>query len=182
MLTDQKLQNLKNTRIVFTLIGCVWGRAGPKVLFFFFLFFLFSKINLNILTFITSITFYYNSNKKITTKQNFHFFIQNFLFFHINQIYYSTVPFYFSREYLQFGCGKKVGIFAHHSHADTSHKEKKKMQKTILHPAAQETHDAEKRIRKKEETHSAERPATKTLRWVSPAVGLRDPRYFFFFQ
>jgi hypothetical protein len=39
----------------------------------------------------------------------------------------------------------------------------------------------EKRKKRKEEKedHGAERPATETLRWVSPAVGLRDPRYFF---
>jgi hypothetical protein len=46
----------------------------------------------NILTFyITSITFYYYSNKKITTKQKISiFFIQKFLlFFYINQICYS---------------------------------------------------------------------------------------------
>jgi hypothetical protein len=83
-----------------------------------------------------------------------------------------------------------VGVFAHHSHVDTSHKEKK-MQKTILHPAAQETHNArvtmqrkkrkEEGRRKKGETHGTERPATETLRWVSPAVGLRDPQFFFFF-
>jgi hypothetical protein len=37
----------------------------------------------------------------------------------------------------------------------------------------------ERRRRKKEDT--VQTPATETLRWVSPTVGLRDPRYFFFF-
>jgi hypothetical protein len=40
--------------------------------------------------------------------------------------------------------------------------------------------------RKKGETHGTERLATETLHWVSPAVGLLDPRFvclfvFFFF-
>jgi hypothetical protein len=53
------------------------------------------KINLNILTFyITSITFYHFSNKKITTKQKISlFYIKHSYFFsHINQICYSTNP------------------------------------------------------------------------------------------
>jgi hypothetical protein len=39
------------------------------------------------------------------------------------------------REYLPFGCGKKVGFSAHHSQVDTSDKERK-MQKKALHPEA----------------------------------------------
>jgi hypothetical protein len=35
------------------------------------------------------------------------------------------------------------------------------------------------RRRRKKEDHGAERPATETLRWVSPDP--RDPQYFFFF-
>jgi hypothetical protein len=47
----------------------------------------FLKINSNILTFyITSITFYHFSNKKITTKQKFHFYIQNILTFFLISI------------------------------------------------------------------------------------------------
>ena len=56
------------------------------------------------------------------------------------------------------------------------------MQKTILHPTSHDRvtmqRKEEKRRRKNEETHGAE--ATEILRWVSPAVGLRDPRFFFF--
>jgi hypothetical protein len=37
------------------------------------------------------------------------------------------------------------------------------------------------RRRRKKEDHGAERLATETLRWVSPAVGLANPRYVFFF-
>ena len=37
------------------------------------------------------------------------------------------------------------------------------------------------RRRRKKEDHGAERPATETLRWVLPVVGLRDPRYLFYF-
>jgi hypothetical protein len=35
------------------------------------------------------------------------------------------------------------------------------------------------RRRRKKEDHGAEQPAIETLRWVLPAMGLRDPRYFF---
>jgi hypothetical protein len=40
----------------------------------------------------------------------------------------------------------------------------------------------EKRKKRKEEKEdTVQTPATETPRWVSPAMGLRDPRYFFFF-
>jgi hypothetical protein len=61
----------------------------------------FLKINLNILTFyITSITFYYYSNKKITTKQkiSFFFFIQNIITFFLTLIKSITVPINFLKS------------------------------------------------------------------------------------
>jgi hypothetical protein len=92
-----------------------------------------------------------------------------------------------------------VVFFAHHSHANTSHKEKK-VHKKILHPPAlHETHTAEekkrlhdgarkkreRREKKKEEGRRKDlagrgfaRPSTgsrrKDLHWVSPG-------FFFFF-
>ena len=61
------------------------GRTqGPKVLL---------KINSNILTFyITSITFYYDSNKKITTKQIFLYFHIKWSYFFYSSIKSVTIP------------------------------------------------------------------------------------------
>jgi hypothetical protein len=54
--------------------------------------------------------------------------------------------------------GKKVVFFAHHSHADTSHKVKK-VQKKILHPAASSIllkKEKRKKRREKEEGSTAD--------------------------
>jgi hypothetical protein len=67
--------------------GLAWLCKIPKIFFL--------KININIPTFyITSITFYHFSNKKITTKQKISlFYTKHFYFFSpINQICYSTNP------------------------------------------------------------------------------------------
>jgi hypothetical protein len=83
-----------------------------------------------------------------------------------------------------------VRFFAHHSHVDTSQKEKK-MQKKIMHPATrdprcrrkkrvttqQERKEKEEKRRKKPTIQAGQLAATH-LRWVSPAVGLRDPSLF----
>jgi hypothetical protein len=78
-----------------------------------------------------------------------------------------------------------VGFFAHHSHAATSHKEKK-MQKKILLPTAhdaREKRDAakkEKRKKRKEEKEEG-RPRCRAAGHRDPPLGLAGRGFFFFF-
>jgi hypothetical protein len=86
----------------------------------------------------------------------------------------------------------KRGFSAHHSCAATSHKEKK-MQKKSLHLASQDSHDAEKRTRKKKKKvlhgragsrrKDLARDQTPRGRPPRPTAGSRRPwvGFFFFF-
>jgi hypothetical protein len=75
---------LYHARALRLCLAMEWARPVQKISL---------KINRNILTFyITSVIFYYYSNKKIITKQNFLLFCTKYSYFfsHINQICYNT--------------------------------------------------------------------------------------------